>query len=141
MNLFEVSRTRLLPQIRLINLVDILFNLLIFFVATTTFRVDMPLAVKLVLPEAKTAEDLGKEKVERILISVGPDETIYIESEPVELETLESVLRQAKRENPDVLLQFAADKAASYGKVVAVIDAARSAGIRNITAFTKRSLQ
>ena len=138
MNLFEVSRTRLLPQIRLINLVDILFNLLIFFVATTTFRVDMPLAVKLVLPEAKTAEDLGKEKVERILIS---DETIYIESEPVELETLESVLRQAKRENPDVLLQFAADKAASYVKVVAVIDAARSAGIRNITAFTKRSLQ
>ena len=39
----------------------LLFILLIFFIATTTFRMASPVAVKLALPEAKTAEELGKQ--------------------------------------------------------------------------------
>jgi biopolymer transport protein ExbD len=123
----------------LINLVDVLFILLIFFIATTTFRANSPTAVKLVLPEAKTAEEVGREKVERLSIAVSSDETIYLDNKPIALSTLEQTLREAKEKNPKLQVQFSADKTVSYGTVVAIVDAARSAGIPDITAFTKKS--
>ena len=141
MRLFDVSRTGYTPKIRIINLVDILFILLLFFIATTTFRMEQPNAVKLSLPEAKTAEALGKRQANRLLISVSADGTLYVGQERMALDRLEKTLREAKTKNPEVQLEFSADKSASYGTVVAVVDAARAAGIGNITAFTKKSVR
>ncbi|HXI84337.1 MAG TPA: biopolymer transporter ExbD [Verrucomicrobiae bacterium] len=139
MRIFQPTKAQRPPAIRLINLVDVLFILLIFFIATTTFRATSPTAVKLVLPEAKTAEEVGREKVDRLNIAVGSDETIYLDNKPVALSALEKALRDAKEKNPKVQVQFSADKTVSYGTVVAIVDAARSAGIPDITAFTKKS--
>jgi len=139
MRIFEPTKAQRPPAIRLINLVDVLFILLIFFIATTTFRATSPTAVKLVLPEAKTAEEVGREKVDRLNIAVGSDETIYLDNKPVALSALEKALRDAKEKNPKVQVQFSADKTVSYGTVVAIVDAARTAGIPDITAFTKKS--
>jgi biopolymer transport protein ExbD len=139
MRIFEPSQAKRSPIIRVINLVDVLFILLIFFIATTTFRATSPTAVKLALPEAKTAEEIGREKVDRLNIAVGSDETIYLDNKPVALSVLEKALRDAKEKNPKVQVQFSADKTVSYGTVVAIVDAARSAGIPDITAFTKKS--
>jgi biopolymer transport protein ExbD len=139
MRIFEPSKSQRPPIIRVINLVDVLFILLIFFIATTTFRATLPTAVKLALPEAKTAEEIGREKVDRLNIAVGSDETIYLDNKPVALSVLEKALRDAREKNPKVQVQFSADKTVSYGTVVAIVDAARSAGIPDITAFTKKS--
>jgi biopolymer transport protein ExbD len=139
MRIFEQRKNQRPPIIRVINLVDVLFILLIFFIATTTFRAISPTAVKLVLPEAKTAEEVGREKVDRLNIAVGSDETIYLDNKPVALSVLEKALHDAKEKNPKVQVQFSADKTVSYGTVVAIVDAARSAGIPDITAFTKKS--
>jgi len=141
MQIFPPSQTQRAPAIRLINLVDVLFILLIFFVATTTFREALPTAVKLELPEAKTAEELGKEKLERMVISVGADEQIHLGNQSVDLPALETALREAKRKNANVIIQFSADKKVRYGTVVAIVDAAQAAGIRNLTAFTKKSVK
>jgi biopolymer transport protein ExbD len=139
MRIFEPSKAKRPPIIRVINLVDVLFILLIFFIATTTFRATSPTAVKLVLPEAKTAEEVGREKVDRLNIEVSSDDTIYLDGKAVALSVLENALRDAKKNNPKVQVQFSADRTVSYGTVVAIVDAARSAGIPDITAFTKKS--
>jgi biopolymer transport protein ExbD len=139
MRIFDPAKTQRPPAIRLINLVDVLFILLIFFIATTTFRANSPTAVKLVLPEAKTAEEVGREKVQRISTAVGSDETVYLDNKPVALSALEGALREAKQKDPKLQVQFSADKTVSYGTVVAIVDAARAAGIPDITAFTKKS--
>ena len=139
MRIFDPAKTQRPPAIRLINLVDVLFILLIFFIATTTFRANSPTAVKLVLPEAKTAEEVGREKIQRISIAVGSDETIYLDNKRIDLPALETALRQAKQQDPKLQVQFSADKTVSYGTVVAIVDAARAAGIPDITAFTKKS--
>ena len=141
MRIFEVSRTGYVPRVRIINLVDILIILLLFFIATTTFRVEAPSAVRVNLPEAKTAEALGKEKIARLAISVTADGALFGGTDRVALDKLVPVLREAKAKNPDVQLEFSADKSVNYGTVVAVVDAAREAGIRNLTAFTKKSVQ
>src|ERR1700687_2101282 len=125
MRVFEsTTKSHRTPVIRVINLVDVLFILLIFFIATTTFRATSPTAVKLALPEAKTAEEVGREKVDRLNIAVGSDETIYLDNKPVALSVLEKALRDAKEKNPKVQVQFSADKTVSYGTVVAIVDAA-----------------
>jgi len=139
MRIFDTHKTLRTPVIRVINLVDVLFILLIFFIATTTFRANSPTAVKLVLPEAKTAEAVGREKIQRISIAVGSDERIYLDSKPIDLPALEAALRQAKEKDPKLQVQFSADRTVSYGTVVAIVDAARAAGIPDITAFTKKS--
>ncbi len=138
MRIFEPTKSHRPPTIRLINLVDVLFILLIFFIATTTFRATSPTAVKLALPEAKTAQEIGREKVARVSIAVGADETIYLDNKPIALSALENTLREAKTRNPTVQVQFSADRTVSYGTVVAIVDAARAAGISDLTAFTKK---
>ena len=139
MRIFDPTKTQRPPAIRLINLVDVLFILLIFFIATTTFRANLPTAVKLVLPEAKTAEEVGREKIQRISIEVGSDERVYLDRKPIDVSALEAALRQAKQKDPKLQVQFSADRTVSYGTVVAIVDAARAAGIPDITAFTKKS--
>ena len=88
MRIFEQSASRRVPAIRVINLVDILFILLIFFIATTTFRSEQVAAVKVALPVAKTAEELGKTKVARLLVTVAPDETVYLDNRPIDVASL-----------------------------------------------------
>jgi biopolymer transport protein ExbD len=139
MRIFEPTKSQRPPAIRLINLVDVLFILLIFFIATTTFRAYSPTAVKLALPEAKTAEEIGRQKVDRVSIAVDNTETIYLDNKPIALNALEQSLREAKAKDPQVQVQFSADKTVSYGTVVAIVDAARAAGISDLTAFTKKS--
>jgi len=143
MRIFDVSRTSYTPRIRIINLVDILFVLLLFFIATTTFRIATkePSAVKLSLPEAKTAEEVGKQKTNQLRVTVAPDGAIYLDKDRIPVAGLEKALREAKQKNPNIVLELSADKNASYGTIVSVVDAARAADIRNITAFTKKSVQ
>lgn len=143
MRIFDVSRAGYTPRIRIINLVDILFILLLFFIATTTFRIATkePTAVKLNLPEAKTSEEVGKSKSNQLKISVTPDGVIYLDKDRIAAGGLEKALREAKQKNPDIILELSADKNASYGVVVSIVDAARAVDIRNITAFTEKSVK
>ncbi len=141
MRIFQTQREGYTPKIRIINLVDILLVLLLFLFVTTTFRVESPSAVKLALPEAKTAEEVGKEKIERLVLSVGPDERIYLGQQEIALDTLAQSLKEAQAKQPGIVLQFSADKEVSYGRIVAIIDAAREAGIQNLTAFTRKSVK
>jgi biopolymer transport protein ExbD len=142
MRLIEMSQRHRTPSIRMINLVDILLNLLIFFIASTTFRLAQkePTAVKLTLPEARTAEAIGKTEIPKLRITVAPDNQVYLDQNPVTLEMLEKALKAARVKNPHTLLELSADKGASYGTVVGIVDAARLAGIRDITAFTKKTV-
>ena len=122
---------------------DVLFILLIFFIATTTFRVasQQPMAVKLALPDAKSAEAVGKQKSSQVRITVAADGAVYLGPDKIAAGKLEQSLAEAKAKNPDIILELSADKSVSYGLIVGVVDAARVAGIRNITAFTKKSVQ
>lgn len=143
MRIFEPTKTPFVPRIRIINLVDVLFILLIFFIATTTFRIasQQPTAVKLSLPEAKSAEAVGKQKSNQVRLTVAADGSIYLGKEPIAANQLEQALTAAKKANSDISLELSADKSVSYGIIVGVIDAARVAGIGNITARTKKSAQ
>ncbi|MDP9253533.1 MAG: biopolymer transporter ExbD [Verrucomicrobiota bacterium] len=127
-------RKRRAPSIIIVSLVDILTILLIFFVVSTTFKKDQP-EVQINLPESKTATKAPAE-AEHAIVSVDQNDEVKLDGKPISIDQLESAVRglsSARRST----LALQADKKASFGTIVKVMDALKLAGVRNLPAFTK----
>jgi len=127
-------RKRRAPSVIIVSLVDILTILLIFFVVSTTFRKDQP-EVQINLPESKTATSAPAE-LEHAILSVSENDEIKLDGKTVAVEELESAVRNL----PDTRrtsLALQADKKASFGVIVKVMDALKLAGVKNLPAFTR----
>jgi biopolymer transport protein ExbD len=127
-------RKRRAPNIIIVSLVDILIILLIFFVVSTTFKKDQP-EVQINLPESKTATKLPSE-LEHAIVSVDQNDEIKLDGRPVDVDKLETAVHDL----PDArksTLALQADKKASFGTIIKVMDALKLAGVRNLPAFTR----
>ncbi len=127
-------RKRRAPSIIIVSLVDILIILLIFFVVSTTFKKDQP-EVQINLPESKTATNAPSE-TEHAIVSVDANDEVQLDGRPLPLEELELAVRElAATKRADLALQ--ADKKASFGTIIKVMDALKLAGVKNLPAFTR----
>lgn len=127
-------RKRRAPSIIIVSLVDILTILLIFFVVSTTFKKDQP-EVKINLPESKTATAAPAE-LEPAILSVSENDEIKLDGKPIAVEDLETAVRNLS-ETRRTSLALQADKKASFGIIVKVMDALKLAGVKNLPAFTR----
>src|SRR5918997_6527673 len=126
-------RKRRAPSIIMVSLVDILIILLIFFVVSTTFKKDQP-EVQINLPESQTATDAPAE-TEHAIVSVSATDEVQLDGRPVAVEELEGAVREmAAARKASVALQ--ADREASFGTIIKVMDALKLAGVKNLPAFT-----
>ena len=130
---FAVKKRRA-PSIIIVSLVDVLTILLIFFVVSTTFKRDQP-EVQINLPEAKTATAVPAE-LEHAIVTVDQDDAVQLDGRAINIEQLESAVRDlpATRRSS---LALQADKKASFGIIIKVMDALKLAGVKNLPAFTK----
>jgi biopolymer transport protein ExbD len=130
---FAVKKRRA-PSIIIVSLVDILTILLIFFVVSTTFKKDQP-EVQINLPESKTAAAVPAE-MEHALITVDQNDEIKLDGRAMSADDLQGAIRDlpATRKTS---LALQADKKASYGTIIKVMDALKLAGVRNLPAFTR----
>ncbi|MEY2558500.1 MAG: biopolymer transport protein ExbD [Verrucomicrobiota bacterium] len=126
-------RKRRAPSIIIVSLVDILTILLIFFVVSTTFKKDQP-EVQINLPDSKTAANAATE-VEHAIVSVNENDEVRLDGQVVNVEELESAVKNlAPTRRSALALQ--ADKKASFGTIIKVMDALKLAGVKNLPAFT-----
>lgn len=128
-------RKRRAPSIIIVSLVDILTILLIFFVVSTTFKRDQP-EVQINLPESKTATKAPAE-LEHAIVTVDENDTIKLDGRNVDVDELEKAVRDLP-ETRRSSLALQADKKASYGMIIKVLDALKLAGVRNLPAFTRQ---
>ena len=127
-------RKRRAPSIIIVSLVDILTILLIFFVVSTTFKRDQP-EVQINLPDSKTSTKASTEQ-EHAVVSVNASDEVRLDGEVVEVDKLEASVRNL----PDTrrgTLALQADKKASFGTIIRVMDALKLAGVKNLPAFTR----
>jgi biopolymer transport protein ExbD len=127
-------RKRRAPSIIIVSLVDILTILLIFFVVSTTFKKDQP-EVQINLPESKTATAAPAE-LEHAILTVSENDEIKLDGKTIAVEDLESAVRNLP-ETRRTSLALQADKKASFGIIVKVMDALKLAGVKNLPAFTR----
>jgi biopolymer transport protein ExbD len=126
-------RKRRAPSIIIVSLVDILTILLIFFVVSTTFKKDQP-EVQINLPESQTATKAPSE-TDHAIVSVNADDEVLLDGQPLAIEDLENAVRELiATKKPALALQ--ADKKASFGMIIKVMDALKLAGVKNLPAFT-----
>jgi biopolymer transport protein ExbD len=125
------------PVINIVSLIDILCLLLIFFIVTTTFKKDEPV-VKIDLPESSQAQKTGDTDVPSILSVNGPDQ-VFLDGKQISLADLAETLRQRSAEKPGWKVAMRADKAAAFGTIIKIMDAAKSAGIRQLPTITEEA--
>jgi biopolymer transport protein ExbD len=131
---FAVRKKRA-PSIIIVSLVDVLVILLIFFVVSTTFKTEQP-EVQINLPESKTATSAPSE-LDHALVTIDQDDEIKLDGKTVEAEALEGAVRDlSPTRKSSIALQ--ADKKASFGTIIKVMDALKLAGVKNLPAFTQQ---
>lgn len=109
-------------------MVDIVFLLLIFFMVTSHF--DVGSGVRIQLPKVSTKiSDQEKKKINLIVDNLGQ---AYLEGEKVDLETLPVRLKSLVTEKGLLYLIIQADEDTRHGRVVQIMDMAKTAGIRSI---------
>ncbi len=130
---FAVRKKRA-PSIIIVSLVDILTILLIFFVVSTTFKKDQP-EVQINLPESKTATAKPAE-LEHSIVTVDENDAITLDGRAIDVSQLEDAVQNlpAGRKSS---LALQADRKASFGTIVKVMDALKLAGVKNLPAFTR----
>ena len=124
-------RRRTKPEVQISPLIDVIFLLLIFYAVTTQFVTDERL--KLDLPEAKTAEEIGRTEAERPPeVKVAADGTVFIDDQVVPEDQLEDRIRTLVEDAPDKQIILKGDRGADYGVVVLVLDTARAVGASGV---------
>ena len=127
-------RKRRAPSIIVVSLVDILTILLIFFVVSTTFRKDQP-EVQINLPDSKTSTKASSE-LEHAVVSVNENDKVRLDGQVVGIDDLEASVKNLPATRRSTLA-LQADKKASFGMIVKVMDALKLAGVKNLPAFTR----
>ena len=120
-------------QLDIAPLIDVVFNLLIFFMLTSNF-VFQP-GIKVSLPRAVTSEAINSEN---IIITVTGQDLFFLNEKPITIDDLVVTLKQAAKENTPLLLK--ADTNASLGRVVEIWDLCRELGIPQINIATNQKV-
>jgi len=126
------------PEINLIPFIDILLVVLIFLMLTTTYSKFTELQVNLPMADAQAPRDKPKE----VVVSISSDGRYALNQQVLEgasVDTLTQALAQASQDNRDVVIVISADAAATHQSVINVMDAARRAGLVQITFATQQS--
>jgi biopolymer transport protein ExbD len=136
---FFVRKRRQMPAVIIVALIDVLIVLLIFLMVTSTFK-QQP-ALRLALPESSQAQKTGANETAPLIVSIDTQGNLRLgtEAKPVTVDQLKAELLAQITRNPEVRLAISADKAAPFGQIVKVMDAAKEAKIKMVNAFTKEA--
>lgn len=115
-------------DINVTPMLDVVFIMLIFFIVTASFTKETGIDVN--RPSASTAE--VKEQG-NILVAITSDGEIWIDKRRVDPRALQANIERLHAENPKGSVVIQADTDSKNGLLVAVMDAARAAGIDNIS--------
>lgn len=110
-------------------LIDVVFQLLIFFMLTSNFVLQP--GIKVSLPKAISSEVI---RSENLVVTLSGQDLLFLNDQPTTIQQLVPQIRQAAQDNKTVLLR--ADSSASLGRVVEIWDLCRESGIPQINIAT-----
>ena len=134
------ARTTEEPEINLIPFIDVLLVVLIFLMLSTTYSKFTEMQLKLPVADTDAQRDYAKE----LIVGVSADGAFSVNRVPVVGRTLESVslaLTEGAKAGKDTVVIISADASAKHQSVVTVMEAARRAGLNQITFATQSSAQ
>lgn len=128
------------PEINLIPFIDILLVVVIFLMLTTTYSKFTEMQLKLPVADTEAQRDYPKE----VVVSVSADGRYMVNRQTVNgrsPEVLAESLADAAKAGKDSVVIISADATATHQSVITVMEAARRAGLTQITFATQSSAQ
>ena len=112
------------------SLADIAFLLLIFFIATTIFDVEM--GIPLVLPgKSSNVVKLNRKNV--LTVTSDAAGTVFVDGEAVAVPSLHTLVEERIRENPEIVVSIETHPDAAYGVMISILDQAKKANAKRIS--------
>ena len=118
-------------QIDLTPMLDVVFIMLIFFIVTASFIKEAGIEVN--RPEASTAEP--KENV-NILVAISATNEIWMDKRRIDVRAVRANIERLHAENPKGAVVIQADNESNTATVAEVLDAAREAGVYDVSLAT-----
>ena len=131
---FAVTR-RADPLVDVTPMIDVVFQLVLFFMVSTTF-IDSP-GIQVELPKSSADVVVTEQKDASVWMTL--DGKIYLRDRLVRLESLPQAFRAIAKEDPNTLIKIQADVGVSHGAVVQLMDMARAAGLNRLAIATDTS--
>ena len=122
------SERRDAPRLDMTPLIDVIFQLLLFFMLSTTFRNSPSFEVQ--LPEVSSDKMIQEDQTWTLMVSKSGQ--LSSQNGILLKEDLEKVLKEELRSNPQVSLVIEADEDLEHGMVVELMDIAQEAGIGTV---------
>ena len=120
-----------LSQLDIAPLVDIVFQLLIFFMLTSSFVFQSGIKVK--LPKAVTSEVI---KEENLVITITSEDVMYLNTSVITLKELKKQLSKPNNKQRPILIK--ADRRSSLGRIIDIWDLCRDLGIEKVNIATNQ---
>ena len=121
------------PVLNLTPMIDVVFQLLIFFMVATTF-LDPEKEIGIDLPEASAGVAAQDEK--ELVINIFADGRIVLSGRDIPAENLVDELKAAAQADPQTPVTIRGDRLVHHEKVVLVMDACAQAGLLNLAVGT-----
>lgn len=115
-------------EINLTPMLDVVFIMLIFFIVTSSFVKESGIDVN--RPGAATAE---RKERGNILVAISESGQIWIDRRQVDIRAVRANIERMHAENPQGTVIIQADENSKNGLVVKVMDAARQAGVAEVS--------
>lgn len=115
-------------HIDFVPMVDVLFNLLIFFLLATTIA-QVEREIQVTLPFAHSATPISA-ALREIIVSVDAGGTLVVAGRPIEPEALRTLIQDAVDANPEQKVSVRGDKSTAYQNIVLVLDICKSCGVQ-----------
>ena len=112
-------------RIEIIPMIDTIFFLLVFFMIST-LSMSQYKGMPVNLPKAASGRQAPAESA---AITIDKDDRLFLDKQPVDKSLLRDLLRQQLVKNPELLLVINAADGVAHGRVVEVMDIARSADV------------
>jgi biopolymer transport protein ExbD len=113
-------------HIDFVPMVDILFNLLVFFLLATSLKI-AEREMQVALPFSRAAGPIST-AMRELVINVGPEGQIVVGGRPVEADGLSEMVKSVVASNPDQKISVRGDRTTAYANVVRVLDICKGAG-------------
>lgn len=131
---FTVHKRRRPPTaLDITPMIDVVFQLVLFFMVTTNL-VSSPLGIQVDLPRASADTVVATQ--EDLQVWLARDGAVFVGDAPVDIDELRRVFRQAAERDPTTLVVIKADATVSHGRVVTLMDLARSYSLTRLAIAT-----
>ena len=134
---FRRGKGREDPEINLIPFIAVLLVILIFLMLTTTYSKFTEVQLRLPVADTDVQRDYPKE----IIVTVTSDGRYTVKGTPVAGRSVEAMAQALADTQPqkDSVIIITADATAPHQSVISVMEAARRAGLNQITFATQNS--